>query len=195
MGAGMNVRRLVQLAVLAAISVVLVYFIHFPLFPAAPFLIYDPADIPLILATFLFGPVSGLVLTLVTCVVQEAAFPQSGIVGIIMHFCATGSYCLLAGYIFGRKRDMAGAVVAMLAGICAMTLLMIALNLVVTPLFMSVPVKAVADMILPVLLPFNLIKAGVNSVLAFVVFKSVGKFLMRMAGERSNPGNNPERRE
>ncbi len=34
------------MAMLVAVSVVLVYLVHFPIFPAAPFLEYDPADIP-----------------------------------------------------------------------------------------------------------------------------------------------------
>ena len=56
-------KQLTQMAVLAAMSILLVYLIHFPIFSAAPFLEYDPADIPIFIGTFLFGPVGGLVLT------------------------------------------------------------------------------------------------------------------------------------
>ena len=48
-----KVRKLVTMAMLAALSIVLVYVIHFPIFPAASFLEYDPADIPIFIATFL----------------------------------------------------------------------------------------------------------------------------------------------
>jgi riboflavin transporter FmnP len=40
---------------LAAISLLLVYLIHFPIFPGAAFLEYDMADVPILIATFLFG--------------------------------------------------------------------------------------------------------------------------------------------
>jgi len=176
-----NVRKLVQLALLAAIGLVLMYFIRFPIIPAAPYLIYDPADIPIILAAFLFGPLSGLALTFIVSVIQGIALSSDGFVGAFMHFCATGSYCLLAGLIYKRKRDMAGAVIALAAGVCVMSLLMILLNIVIQPLYYGLPVKAVTDIILPVLLPFNLIKAGVNSAIAFIVFKSAGPLLTRMA--------------
>ncbi|NLN97988.1 MAG: ECF transporter S component, partial [Eubacteriaceae bacterium] len=50
-------KRLTEMAVLAAMSIILVATIHFPIFPAAPFLEYDPADIPIFIGTFMFGPI------------------------------------------------------------------------------------------------------------------------------------------
>lgn len=57
--------RLAKLGLLAALSIVLVFFIHFPIFPTAKFLEYDPADIPIMIATFAFGPWYGLMTTIV----------------------------------------------------------------------------------------------------------------------------------
>ena len=51
-------RKLTVMAMLVAISVVLVYLIHFPIFPAAAFLEYDPADIPILIGAFAYGPVA-----------------------------------------------------------------------------------------------------------------------------------------
>ena len=53
-----STRQIATMAMLAAISIVLVSIVHFPLFPAAPFLEYDPADVPILIGTFAFGPVS-----------------------------------------------------------------------------------------------------------------------------------------
>lgn len=47
--------RITFSAVLAAVSIVLVSFIHFPIFPAVPFLEYDPADISILMGSFLLG--------------------------------------------------------------------------------------------------------------------------------------------
>ena len=60
-----KIRKLVTMAMLAALSIVLVYVVHFPIFPAAPFLEYDPADIPILIGTFAYGPVAGIILTVV----------------------------------------------------------------------------------------------------------------------------------
>lgn len=51
-----NTVRLAKMGMLVAIAIVLVYFIHFPIFPAVAFLEYDPADIPILMGTFAFGP-------------------------------------------------------------------------------------------------------------------------------------------
>ena len=57
-----NTLRLATLGMLAALAVLLVALIHFPLIPAAPFLEYDPADVPILIGTFLYGPWAGLCL-------------------------------------------------------------------------------------------------------------------------------------
>ena len=51
--------KLVKMGAMVAISVALVYLIHFPIFPAVAFLEYDPADIPILIGTFVFGPSQG----------------------------------------------------------------------------------------------------------------------------------------
>ena len=95
--------RLAKLGLLAALSIVLVFFIHFPIFPTAKFLEYDPADIPIMIATFAFGPWYGLMTTIVVAVVQGLTVSaSSGIYGIIMHIIATGAYVLASG-LFYRK--------------------------------------------------------------------------------------------
>lgn len=58
-----STRQLVSMAMLGAISIVLVAVIHFPLIPAAAFLEYDPADIPILICAFAYGPLAGLLHT------------------------------------------------------------------------------------------------------------------------------------
>ena len=121
-------KTITQMAVLAAMSILLVYLIHFPIFPAAPFLEYDPADIPILIGTFMFGPLGGLVLTAVVCVLQGLTVSaSSGIIGILMHFFATGSFVLIAGNIYKRVRTRKGAIIALIAGILTMTIAMVIL--------------------------------------------------------------------
>ena len=60
-----KVRKLATMAMLVAISIVLVYLIHFPIFPGAAFLEYDPADIPILIGAFAYGPVAGVLLPVI----------------------------------------------------------------------------------------------------------------------------------
>jgi len=171
-------KQLTQMAVLAAMSILLVYLIRFPIFPTAPFLEYDPADIPIFIGAFLFGPVGGLILTGVVCVLQGLTVSSaSGIIGILMHFFATGSFVLVAGIIYKKNRTRKGAVIGLSAGVVVMTITMILWNILLTPFFLGIPVEAVLPMILPIILPFNIIKAGANAAITFMVYKSVGKVL------------------
>ncbi|MEG1016956.1 MAG: ECF transporter S component, partial [Oscillospiraceae bacterium] len=63
-------KRIVRLGMLGALGVVLALIIHFPIFPAASYLEYDPADVPIFIAAFLYGPWYGVALTVVVSFVQ-----------------------------------------------------------------------------------------------------------------------------
>ena len=55
---------------------------------------------------------------------------------------------------------------------------MMVANHFITPVFMGVPTAVVDGMLLTVMLPFNLLKAGINSVLTFLVYKTVSRHLI-----------------
>lgn len=180
-----KVRKLTVMAMLVAISIVLVYLIHFPIFPAAAFLEYDPADIPILVGTFAFGPAAGFLLTLVTCVVQGVTVSAgSGAYGIIMHIISTSVLVLVAGNIYRVKHTRAGAAIGLILGTICWGLVMMVANHFITPLFMGVPVEMVDAMLLPVILPFNLIKAGVNSLITFLIYKTISRHVIHR-GEKT----------
>lgn len=175
MKASVRTRKLTTMAMLTGLSVILVAVIHFPLFPTAPFLEYDPADIPIFIGTFLLGPAAGLALTFAVSVIQGMTVSaQSGVIGMLMHFLATGSFVLLAGTIYRRWRTRKGALVALACGVVSMTAVMALCNLIFTPLFMGAPIEAVVSMLLPVIIPFNLLKAGMNAAITYFVYKPIG---------------------
>lgn len=175
-----KVRRLTRMGMLAALSVVLVAIIHFPIFPAAAYLEYDPADIPILIGTFLYGPWCGVLLTLVASVIQGLTVSaSSGIYGIIMHVIATGVFCLTAGYIYKAKKTLKGALIALICGTIAMAAVMAGANLIITPLFTGMPREAIKALLLPVIVPFNLIKAGINSAVTFLIYKPISRLFSK----------------
>ena len=189
----MSVHQMATLAMLAAISVVLMYLVRFPLFPSAPFLEYDMADVPILIATFLFGPVSGVLLTIVVSVIQGLTVSaSSGWIGILMHIIATGSFAVVAGLYYQFQRTRVGALIALILGSLAMTLVMIPLNLIFTVHFLGVPREVVVSMLEPTIIPFNLLKAGINSVVTFVVYETVSRYVDRLAALESARVSNPK---
>lgn len=174
----MSTRIMVSSAMLAAISIVLVAAIHFPLIPAAAFLEYDPADIPILIGAFAYGPVAGLVLAIVVSVIQGLTVSAgSGIIGIVMHIFATGACAFVAGSIYKKNKTRKMALIALVVGALVQTIAMVIMNLIFTPLFMNVPLDVVISMMVPIIIPFNLAKAGINGAITFILYKSISHLL------------------
>ncbi len=172
-----NVRKLTTMAILAAISVVLVWLVHFPIFPAVAFLEYDPADIAVLICGFAFGPIAGICVTLVAALVQGITVSAaSGIYGIIMHILATSAFVLTSSMIYRKKKTKKTAAISIAAGVVAMTLVMIPANLFITPFFMNCERALVIDL-LPFIVGFNAIKAGVNGIITFFVYKKISRLI------------------
>ena len=173
--------RIVKLALLAAISLILVFAFKFPVFPAVAFLEYDFADVPILIGTFLFGPAAGLALTAVVSVLQAVLVSAaSGWIGALMHFISTGAMVLAAGLVYKRLHTLRGAILALLLGAFTMTALKVPLNLLLTPLYFGGSYAAAQKTVwgfMPYILAFNAIKAFGNSLITFVLYKSVSKVL------------------
>lgn len=171
-------RKLTTLAMLTALSVVLISIVHFPLIPAAPFLEYDPGDLPILIATFAYGPLEGLIITVIASVIQGTTISsQSGLYGIIMHILSTGAFVLITGLIYRNNKTRKGALISLIAGVLITTAVMVGANLIVTPLFMGVPVSEVKKLLLPAIIPFNLIKLTINAIVTFLVYKPISRFI------------------
>ncbi len=171
--------KMAKMAMLAAISIVLVFLVHFPIVPAVPFLEYDPADVSVLIGAFAFGPVAGIVITVIASIIQGfTVSAQGGIFGIIMHILATGTLVLVAGNIYRVKKTIKGAILALLAGALSMVAVMAIANIILNPIFYGMPREAVYAL-LPAIITFNLAKAGINSVITLLVYKRISKFLHR----------------
>lgn len=171
-----NIIKTALAAMFAAISVVLVYVIRFPLIPAAPFLEYDPADIPVLISGLLMGPGIGLCVLLIACAVQALTVSAaSGIIGFLMHFISSAVLLLTVTLIFRGGKSFKRLIIALVCGSLAMAAVMIPLNLIFTGIFMGTGVKAVASMLIPAIIPFNLLKAGINSAVTAAVYLPLKK--------------------
>ncbi len=175
-----GVKKMVTMSVLAALSIVLMLLIRFPLIPAAPYLIYEPADVPIYVGTFIFGPAAGVLITLVVSAIQATLLSSDGLVGFCMHVIATGTSAITAGLIYKKLHTLKGALLALLVGALARTLIMIPTNLIIQPNFYGVPYETVKSMIIPILIPFNLMKDGINSAITLVVYKSISRLVHKM---------------
>ena len=169
--------RLAKLAMMAAISCVLVLLIRIPFTPL-PFLVYDPADIPIYITTFAMGPGAGVILTLVVSFIQAFVLGGDGVYGFLMHFLATAVFAVVAGFMYKHKKTKKEAIIALLSGLVVMVAVMCVANIFITPMFMGTPREAVIEL-LPLIALFNVLKGGINGIVTFVVYKRISGFLHR----------------
>lgn len=168
------------MAMLTALSIVSLYIIRMPLIPAAPFLEYDAADIPVLIGSMLLGPVSGIVTLLAVCLIQAITVSaSSGWIGFVMHFIASSVLVLIASLIYKRKQTTVSLIIGLIIGSLAMTAVMIPLNLIFTGIFLGAGTQTVVQMLIPAIIPFNLLKAGINSAVTFAVFTPIKSILKK----------------
>ncbi len=165
-----------KLAMMTAVSIVLLLIVRIP-FPPAPFLVYDPADVPIYITAFAFGPAAGLIVTLIVCLIQAFMLGGDGLYGFLMHFVATGIVAVVIGLMYARCKTKKRAVISLAVAVVVAVAVMCVMNILVTPVYMGAPREAVIAMIPTVIIPFNLLKAGLNAVLTFILYKRVSGFL------------------
>jgi riboflavin transporter FmnP len=166
------------MAILASLSVVLIFLIHFPIFPAVPDLEYDPADIPILIGGFAYGPIAGLIITIVASLIQAfTVSAKNGIVGFVMHVIATGTLVTVSSLYYKKHKTHKGAIISLLLGCLSMTLVMIPVNLFVTTRYWGVPFEVVSALLPTVIIPFNLIKSAANSLVVLIIYKTLRKVI------------------
>ncbi|MGV8083332.1 MAG: ECF transporter S component [Coriobacteriia bacterium] len=179
-----STRQLVTMAVLTAIGV-LISFIDVPIIPGFDFLKYDPSSIAMLVGTFTYGPLAGAIIGVLIAVLH---WSTSGVWGVFMNVIAMLAMGIPAGLIYKRNKTRKGAAIALGVASVVMVVVNILANLVVTPIYTGWPVAAVIGIIIPALLPFNIAKALINSVVTFLVYKSVSRVVKPTKDASANLG-------
>ena len=169
-----DTRQLVTMALMCAIGVLL-SFVEFPLLPGVTWLKYDASAMPAMVCGFAFGPAAGLAVGVVGAVIHGIL--MAGFSGAVMNILVVAGFILPAALVYRRSRTFKSGVVGLVLSAITATVMAILGNLVITPMWLGVPLDAVVAMILPILTPFNLIKAGINAVLTLIVYKSISNLI------------------
>ena len=184
----LSVKKLCVLAMLAAISFIVANTLYISIFPAAPFLKYEPKDVIITIGGFLYGPLASLLISVVVSL-PEMLISGTGPIGGIMDILSTCSFACVAALLYKRRHTLAGAVSGLALGSILMVIAMLLWNWLVSPLYMGVERAVIESMLLPIFLPFNLLKTGLNSALVLFLYKPVVTAL-RKAGLVEAPTKN-----
>lgn len=171
-------KKITTTALLCALAYIATFFGRLPI-STVGFLKYDPKDVIVVIGGFIFGPLTAVVISVIVAVIEMITISDTNIIGCIMNIASTVSFALTASVIYERSRSIKGAVAGLIFGIFAVTVTMVVWNYALTPIFYKMPRKAVAEMLLPIFVPFNLIKSSLNTALTLLLYKPFVKVLRR----------------
>lgn len=180
-----DTRKLVFTALLAAVASVLFFFsFSIPLVPS--FLTFDFSDMPAVLASLTMGPISGVFVSLVKCLINLASSSTGG-VGELSNFIISCFLIIPAGLIGRKINTIKGAIIGCVIGSVLMAGLSIITNyFFVYPIYANLmPIDVIIGMykainpnvdgllacILMFNVPFTLTKALVASAICLPLYK------------------------
>lgn len=137
------------------------------------FLSFDLKDVVIVIGGFMMGPMTAVVITVIVSLIEMLTISSTGIIGLIMNILSSCSFACVASVIYHRNRSMKGAIIGLVAGVLCMTAVMLLWNWLITPLYMKVDRSVVVSMLIPVFLPFNLVKGGINATLSMLLYKPI----------------------
>lgn len=165
-----SVKKTVLLAMLAATAYIMVALIRIPVV-AVPPLSYEPKDVVITIGGFMLGPMAAFIISLVVSLVEMVTISTTGPIGAIMNLLSTCSFACVASLIYKKKRTIWGAVIGLVCGTVIMVCFMLLWNWLITPIYLGYPRAAVEAMLIPVFLPFNALKGGLNTALVLGLYK------------------------
>ncbi len=188
-----SAKYITKISILAAISTLLM-FIEAPLPLMPPFLKLDLGDIPALLGAFAMGPVAGVLIELIKNLIH-LTMTQTGGAGELANFIVGISFVVPAGFIYKYHKSFAGAIVGLAAGGAFMAIISCAVNYYITiPFYVNVqnfPLKEIIakttevnshitdmrSLILIGILPFNILKVMIVSIVTVLIYKRVSPIL------------------
>ena len=183
-----KIQRMTLIAMFSAIAFILMYF-DFPLGFAPPFYKLDFSELPVLLGSFILGPVAGVLIEVLKILLKLAVKgTDTALVGEFSNFVIGCSYILPASLIYGLMKDKKGMLLGLVSGKVLMSTAGCFLNaFVVVPKYAEIfgmPLstiiamgtkvnKNITDMttfIAFAVLPFNVFKCIVVSILTMMFY-------------------------
>ena len=179
-----NLERVIGISIFSAFAYVVALVCN--IIPeVAGFLSLDAKDAVIAIASFIYGPISGVIIALIAALIEWITFSTTAWYGFIMNFASSAVFALTASLIYKQKRTVNGALIALMSAILATTGVMLILNRFVTPLYLTSPIspmgglpkevanEMVLELLPKVLLPFNFAKSLLNASIAILLYKPV----------------------
>ncbi len=183
----------IKIGILSAIAFILMMF-EVPIVPAFPWLQVDLSDVPALIGAFAFGPVAGVVIELLKNVLKMLLMGTStGGVGELANFLIGIAFVVPAAIVYKKGNTKKLAIVGMLVGTVAIVLMGILANIfILLPLYgMKMTATQLTSYIIAGIIPVNIIKAVLDSVVTYILYKKLATTMFKVApmGNSTNRKN------
>lgn len=169
-----STKQLVTMALMCAIAALLA-FVQIPILPAASFLTYDPSLMPAMVCGFAYGPAAGFVVGAIAAIIHGLMLGEW--VGSLMNICATLFFVVPAALVYKKMHTYKGAIIGLVLGCACATLGAILTNLTIGVWFWYGSADVILPLMVPAVIPFNLIKTILNSLLTLLVYKAISNLI------------------
>ncbi len=169
-----NTKRLTMLALFSAVAFGVMYLSKLIPINVLGFLTFDLKDVIIGFCGFIYGPLSAMIVSVVVSLIEMITISTTGPWGFLMNVLSTCFFICPAAFIYQRFRSVTGALSGLVVGALLMTAVMLLWNYLIVPIYTpSIPREAVLPLLVPVFVPFNLIKSGLNGALMMLLYKPV----------------------
>ena len=177
-GSRLDTKQLVTLAMLSAIAYA-VMFMSKALPSVNGFLDFDFKDVIICVGGFIYGPLAAALMSILVTFIELVTISSTGLWGFLMNCLATCAFCCTACYVYKKRHTQRGAVLGLALGVVCLVVVMLLWNFLITPIYTGYPREVVTAMLLPVFLPFNLAKGGMNMAVTLLLYKPIVTALRR----------------
>ena len=177
-GSRLDTKQLVTLAMLSAIAYA-VMFMSKALPSVNGFLDFDFKDVIICVGGFIYGPLAAALMSILVAFIELVTISSTGLWGFLMNCLATCAFCCTACYVYKKRHTQRGAVLGLALGAVCLVVVMLLWNFLITPIYTGYPREVVTAMLLPVFLPFNLAKGGMNMAVTLLLYKPIVTALRR----------------
>lgn len=171
MNTSKSTNRTKQLAMVGMLCAVAYVVMVVGRIPVVMFLKYDPKDVIITMGGFIYGPLTAVVISVVVSLVEMFTVSDTWLIGMVMNVLSSCAFACTASAIYRHNRTVRNAAFGLIAAALLTTGVMMLWNYFMTPIYMGVTREAVTKMLIPVFLPFNLVKGGLNAAITMLLYK------------------------
>ena len=135
------------------------------------FLTFDAKDAVITIAAFVWGPLSAIPMAIIAALLELVTISSTGWYGFLMNVASTLAFALTSSFIYKMRRTRNGSIIAIYSAVVAVCVVMMVMNILITPYYMGVPRGMVVDLLPTLLLPFNFAKAMMNGAIVVLLYK------------------------